>query len=73
MEESSAYFFSKSEQCRRLAKAILAKNDPAIDALRQLAAEFEAKAIEIAIRESNALYLANSGRLGRQGPACTSD
>lgn len=68
MEESSAYFLGKSEQCRQLAKTILG-NDPAIKALLDLAAEFEAKAIEIAIRESNAFYMMNGGR--QRGPECT--
>jgi hypothetical protein len=52
--ESSDYFLGKAEQCRRLAKEILAKNDPAIEKLLALAAEFEGKAIVVATRESNA-------------------
>jgi hypothetical protein len=52
--ESSAYFLGKAEQCRRLAKEILAKNDPAIETLLAMAAEFEGKAIGAATHESNA-------------------
>jgi hypothetical protein len=60
--ESSAYFLDKAEQCRRLARTIYRRNDPAIKVLPDLAAEFDAKAIEAAIRESNAFYSANGGR-----------
>jgi hypothetical protein len=50
--ETSAYFLSKTAQCRRLAGEILAKNDPAIETLLALAAEFERKAILAATREN---------------------
>ena len=48
--ESSAYFLAKAEQCRRLADTIFTVNDPAVDVLHALAAEFEAKAIELEAR-----------------------
>lgn len=51
--ESSAYFFDKAEQCRGLADSILSRDDPAIATLHGLAAEFERKAIEAAIREND--------------------
>ena len=54
--ETSAYYLGKSEQCRRLAKEILGRNNPAIATLLAMAAAFEAKAIEIAIQESNAFF-----------------
>ena len=37
----------KADQCRRLAEAITARDDPAIAALLKLAAESEAKAVAI--------------------------
>lgn len=43
---SAFYFRDKAAQCRRLAKGIMYRNDPAIDALLALAAEFDAKAAE---------------------------
>ena len=54
--ESSGYFLGKAEQCRRLAKEILAKNDPAIETLLAMACEFEGKAIAAATRESNEFH-----------------
>ena len=51
--ESSAYFFDKAEQCRRLAASIVSHNDPSIATLHALAAEFERKAIEAATREND--------------------
>lgn len=52
--ESSAYFLGKAEQCLRLAKQVIAKNDPAVEALKVLAKEFETKAIEAGIIENYA-------------------
>ena len=49
--ESSGYFLGKAEQCRRLAKEILAKDNPAIATLLAMAAEFEVKAVAAATRE----------------------
>lgn len=53
--ESSTYFFDKAEHCRGLAAAIIARDDPAIASLLALAAEFEAKAIEHATHETDAM------------------
>jgi hypothetical protein len=50
---SAFYFRDKAAQCRRLAKEILYRNDPAIDALLALAAEFDAKAAEVERGVSN--------------------
>jgi hypothetical protein len=52
--DRSTYFFAKAEQCRRLAASITARNDPAVASLLALSAEFEAKAVERAMRESEA-------------------
>jgi hypothetical protein len=60
MEESSGYFLDKAEECRRLART--GRDDLVRQALLDRAAEFEARAIEAAIRESNAFYIANGGR-----------
>jgi hypothetical protein len=57
---SSGYFLDKAEQCRRLADALGVRDDAAVAALRALAAEFEAKAIETAKRETDAIV--QSGR-----------
>lgn len=40
----------KAAQCRRFAEAITARDDPAINALLALAAEWDAKAIEAELR-----------------------
>lgn len=53
MGPSAFYFRDKAAQCRRLAKEILYRNDPAIDALLALAAEFDAKAAEVERGVSN--------------------
>jgi hypothetical protein len=53
--QSSTYFLNKAERCRRLAAAITARNDSAIATLLALAAEFEAQAIDAAIREGEAM------------------
>ena len=71
MEESSGYFLDKAEQCRRLVRTIFRRDDPVIKALLDLVAEFEAKAIDAAIRESNAFYSANGGR--RRDNGCTAN
>ena len=55
----SSYYFDKVEQCRRLAATLTARDDPAIGTLLALAAEFEAKAIEGAIRENAAMVMRN--------------
>lgn len=52
--ESSTYFREKAAQCRRLAKVILTKNDPAIAALLALADEFDARAAALTAREKAA-------------------
>jgi hypothetical protein len=54
--ESSTYFLNKSEQCRRLAAAIVtARDNPAVAPILALSAEFEARAIASAMRETDAL------------------
>ena len=50
--ESSAYFFDMAERCRGLAASITSRDDPAIAVLHGLAAEFERKAVQAAIREN---------------------
>jgi hypothetical protein len=49
--ESSTYLLNKADQCRRLAAAITARDDPAVASLLALSAEFEAKARESALHE----------------------
>ena len=46
LETSAYYFREKAAQCRRLARGIVVQDDPAVDALLALAAEFESKAEE---------------------------
>jgi hypothetical protein len=52
--DRSTYFFAKAEQCRRLAATITACDDPAVALLLALSAEFEVKAVERAMRQSEA-------------------
>jgi hypothetical protein len=52
---SSGYFLAKAAQCRRLVSEILAKDDPAIQNLLAMAAEFEGKAIVAAEHEGDAV------------------
>jgi hypothetical protein len=47
MVQSASYFREKAEQCRRLAQAILSRNDPTQASLLVLAAEFDAQAAAI--------------------------
>jgi hypothetical protein len=68
--ESSAYFLDKAEQCRRLARTIYRRDDPAIKVLLDLAAEFDAKAIEAAIRESNAFVRRTAGGTDATADIC---
>ena len=49
--QSSTYFLNEAEECRHLAAAITARDDPAVASFLALAAEFEAKASESALRE----------------------
>jgi hypothetical protein len=44
--ERSEKYRQKAEQCRRLAEAITARDDPAIAALLKLAVEWDAKALK---------------------------
>jgi hypothetical protein len=52
---NSAYFLSKAAQCRRLAKNIISRDDPAVKNLLALAVEFEEKA-RMADRQNNAFH-----------------
>lgn len=52
--ENAAYFIEKAAQCRRLADLIVNQDDPAVQALRVLAEEFEAKATAYVAREKAA-------------------
>jgi hypothetical protein len=51
--ESSAFLRDKAEQCRRLARSIMVPDDPAVTALLNMAAEFEAKAAALENREDD--------------------
>jgi hypothetical protein len=51
---TAAEFRQRADQCRRLAEAITARDDPAIASLPKLAAEYEAKAIAIEAGENSA-------------------
>jgi hypothetical protein len=53
--QNSTCLFDKAARCRRLAAAITARDDPAIASLLALAADFEASAIERAVRETDAM------------------
>jgi hypothetical protein len=44
---TAAEYREKAAQCHRLAKAITARDDPAIAALLKLASEYEANAVAI--------------------------
>jgi hypothetical protein len=44
MAQNAAYFREKAEQCRRLARSILTRNDPTAASLSAMAAEFDAQA-----------------------------
>ncbi|MHB2205086.1 hypothetical protein [Methylobacterium sp. CM6257] len=47
MGHNAAYFREKAEQCRRLARSILSRNDPTQASLNAMAAEFDAQAAAI--------------------------
>jgi hypothetical protein len=47
MAQNAAYFREKAEQCRRLARSILSRNDPTQASLIAMAAEFDAQATAI--------------------------
>ncbi len=47
MTHNASYFREKAEQCRRLANAILSRNDPTQVSLQAMAAEFDAQAAAI--------------------------
>lgn len=47
MAHTASYFREKAEQCRRLARAILSRNDPTQASLAAMAVEFDAQAAAI--------------------------
>ena len=52
--ESASYFRENAEQCRRLAAAILTRNDPTAVSLAALSVEFDAAAAVIEARTAAA-------------------
>lgn len=44
MVQSATYFRGKAEQCRRLARSVATRTDPAVTVLETMAAEFDASA-----------------------------
>ncbi|MGY2050696.1 hypothetical protein [Methylobacterium sp. JK268] len=63
--KDAAYFRTKAEQCRRLARHLSTQSDPAVTALRAMAAEFDAEALAIEARAAPGRI---AGR-GGDGPA----
>lgn len=61
------YCRERASQCRRLAKTITARGDPAINALLALAAEFDAKAAAITARAAAEAASASNGDHGKGG------
>lgn len=47
MTHNASHFREKAEQCRRLARSILSRNDPTQASLLAMAAEFDAQATAI--------------------------
>ena len=47
MAQNASYFREKAEQCRRLARSILTRDDPTQASLLAMAAEFDAQAAAI--------------------------
>lgn len=65
MIESVTYFREKAEQCRRLARSILTRDDPAVAALEAMAAEFDLSA---ALSEARKATAARIGPHRRAAP-----
>jgi hypothetical protein len=61
---SAVYFRQKAEQCRRLAKGMLTRNDPAVLALQALAVEFDHKATALESETAAALLIGYGDDIG---------
>jgi hypothetical protein len=66
--ESASYFREKAEQCRRLAAAILTRNDPTAVSLAALSVEFDPAAAVIEARTAAAQTIGYGDDVPPVGP-----
>jgi hypothetical protein len=71
---TALYFRQKAEQCRRLASAILTRNDPTAMALQALAVEFDQRAKALESETAAALLIGYGDDIGdHSAPATNGD